>query len=61
VRLRGEFEHEPQQQDEGQHEPEDRDDRAPDRVLVARRSGTKGPPPNVPLNFRLLGNPGTGK
>ena len=32
-----------------------------DRVLVARRSGTKGPPPNVPLNFRLLGNPGTGK
>ena len=31
------------------------------RVLVARRSGNKGPPPNVPLNFRLLGNPGTGK
>ena len=32
-----------------------------DRVLVARRSGNKGPPPNIVLNFRLAGNPGVGK
>jgi adenylate kinase family enzyme len=32
-----------------------------DRVVVSRMRGETGAPTDVPLNFRLVGNPGTGK